>query len=55
MQATIKQKKEIEKLEAWFEGEIVKLKRQELEIMRRYDSRKSQLLRERILKNAKEF
>lgn len=55
MQVTQKQKKEIEKLEAWFEGEIVKLKRQELDIMRRYDMRKSQLLREQILKKAKEF
>ena len=55
MQITIEQKKKIEELEAWFEREIIQLKRKELEIMKRYDERRSQLLRKQLLKKANDF
>ena len=46
-----KQKKDLLELEKWFDLELVKLRKRQLEILKKYDKRKSLLLQSKVLKN----
>ena len=41
--------KEIQELEQWFDLEIIKLRKKQLEILKKYDQRKNKLLQKKVL------
>lgn len=47
---TSAQIKEIQELEQWFDLEITKLRKKQLEILKRYHNKKSLLLQAKVLK-----
>lgn len=46
---TDKQKQEILALEKWFDFELAKLRKRQLEILKKYDKKKSLLLQSKVL------
>ncbi len=46
-----KQQEELQKLEKWFDLELIKLKKKRIEILKRYDKKRSLLFQNKILKH----
>ena len=55
MNITKQQKVKIDKLEEWYRVEVARLRVRRLDIMKRYDFKKSALLKQQLIKKIKEF
>lgn len=50
MKLSKEQEKHIQELEAWFASELIRIKKKELDIMRRYDEAKKKVMQNKLSK-----
>ena len=55
MKITQEQKKKIMELERWFAGEVAKLKKRQVDILKAYDKKKTALMQARVRKHIDKF
>lgn len=52
---TNKQKQQIEEINRWFESQIVKLKKREMELMKDYDKKRSLVMQDKVRKKIEKY